>query len=135
MFPEGGQTRKHCFQAKRFPKVDKPGNNVFLAMFPEGGQTRKQCFLAMFPEDEQIKKHCFLTMFPEDGQTRKHCFLAMFFEDGQKRNTVYCSIQAMSSKVKCCLLPFHPKHSITCIQQCHQRVSAWQWKNSFHRKS
>jgi hypothetical protein len=25
MFPEGGQTRKHCF----------------LAMFPEGGQTRK----------------------------------------------------------------------------------------------
>ena len=66
MFPEGGQTRKHCF----------------LAMFPEGGQTRKHCFLAMFPEGGQTKKHCFLAMFPEGGQTRKHCFLAMFPEGG-----------------------------------------------------
>jgi hypothetical protein len=39
MFPEGGQTRKHCF--------------VYIAMFPKGGQTRKHCFLAMFPEGEQ----------------------------------------------------------------------------------
>jgi hypothetical protein len=61
LFPEGGQTRKHCF----------------LAMFHEGGQTRKHCFLAMFPEGRQTRKHCFLTMFPEGGQTRKHCFLAM----------------------------------------------------------
>ena len=41
MFPEGGQTRKHCF----------------LAMFPEGGQARKHCFLAMFPESRQTMKH------------------------------------------------------------------------------
>jgi hypothetical protein len=52
--PNGGQTRKHCFQA----------------MFPEGGQTRKHCFLAMFPEGGQTRKHCFLAMFPESGQTR-----------------------------------------------------------------
>jgi hypothetical protein len=41
MFLEGGQTRKHYFQA----------------MFCEGGQTRKHCFLPMFPEDEQTRKH------------------------------------------------------------------------------
>jgi hypothetical protein len=43
MFPEGGQTRKHCF----------------VAMFPEGGQTRKHCFPAMFPESGQtrIQRH------------------------------------------------------------------------------
>ena len=41
MFPEGGQTRKHCL----------------FAMFPEGGQTRKHCFLAMFPESRQTRKH------------------------------------------------------------------------------
>jgi hypothetical protein len=40
MFPEGGQTRKHCF----------------LAMFPEVGQTKKHCFLAMFPEGKQTRK-------------------------------------------------------------------------------
>ena len=69
MFPEGGQTRKHCF----------------LVMFPEGGQTRKHCFLVMFPEGGQTRKHCFLVMFPEGGQTRKHCFLVMFPEGGHTR--------------------------------------------------
>jgi hypothetical protein len=62
MFPEGGQTRKHCLLAMCLPKVNKPGNiNCFLAMSLEGGQT---------------KKHCFLAMFPEGGQTRKHFLLA-----------------------------------------------------------
>ena len=53
MFPESGQTRKHCF----------------LAMFPEAGQTRKQCFLIMFPEGGQTRKHI-LVMFRKDGQNR-----------------------------------------------------------------
>jgi hypothetical protein len=82
MFPEGGQTRKHCFLAM-FPKGGQTRKHCFLAMFPEGGQTRKHCFLAMFPEGGQTRKHCFLGMFPEGGQTRKHCFLAMFPEGGQ----------------------------------------------------
>ena len=43
MFPEGRQTRKHCF----------------LAMFPEGGYTRKHCFLTMLPEGKQTRKHFF----------------------------------------------------------------------------
>jgi hypothetical protein len=53
MFPEGGQTRKHCF----------------LAMFPKGGQTRKRCFLAMYRKGEQTRKDCFLATLPEGGQT------------------------------------------------------------------
>ena len=43
MFPEGGQTRKHCF----------------LAMFLDGGQTRKHRFLAIFPKRGQTRKHRF----------------------------------------------------------------------------
>jgi hypothetical protein len=77
MFPEGGQTMKHCFLAM-FPEGGLTREHCFLAMFPEGGQTMKHCFLAMFPEGGQTRKHCFLAMFPEGEQTRKHCFLAMF---------------------------------------------------------
>jgi hypothetical protein len=91
MFPEGGQTRKHCFLAM-FPKDGQTRKHCFLAMFPEGGQTRKHCFIAMFPKGGQTRKHCFLTMFPEGGQTRKHCFIAMFPKGGQTRKHCFLAM-------------------------------------------
>ena len=60
MFPEGGQTRKHCFLATlpNALKVDKP------CMLLKDGQTRKYCFLAMFTEGGQTRKYCFLATLP-----------------------------------------------------------------------
>ena len=43
MFPEVGETRKHCF----------------LAMSPGAGQTRNHYILAMLSKGRQTRKHCF----------------------------------------------------------------------------
>jgi allantoicase len=125
MFPEGGQTRKHCFLAM-FPEGGQTRKHCFLAMFLEGGQTRKHCFLAMFPEGGQTRKHCFRAMFPKGGQTRKHCFLAMFPEGGQTRKHSYRKWATSFNQSS--LLRHSTNLAVCSFPQHFEKVEIFKWK-------